>query len=73
MKEHTDWIKCLVVLPNVHLASGSEDATIKIWDTNTGKQIKTLEGHTYGINSLAVLPNGYLASGSEDTTIKIWC
>ena len=54
------------------MASGSEDNTIKIWNTDDGSVVRTLTGHNADIFSLAVLPNGNLASGSGDTTIKIW-
>ena len=57
---------------NGYLASGSYDNTIKIWDTNTGNEIRTLKAHTDYVRSLVVLNNGYLASGSYDNTIKIW-
>jgi WD40 repeat protein len=62
----------LAVLPDYTLASGSYDKTIKIWDTTSGKELKTLNGHTGSVNSLAVLPDNTLASGSDDRTIKIW-
>jgi WD40 repeat protein len=61
----------LAVLPNGYLASGFY-LEIKIWNTDTGSEIRTLTGHTDWVYSLAVLPNGYLASGSQDKTIKIW-
>ena len=48
------------------------DATINIWDTDTGKVIRTLEGHTKEVFCLAVLLSGRLASSSWDGTIKIW-
>jgi small GTP-binding protein len=55
------------------LASGSDDNTIKIWDVNNGKLIRSLEGHSSSVNSVAFSPDGKtLASGSDDNTIKIW-
>ncbi len=55
------------------LASGSSDATIKLWDTATRTEIATLEGHTGGANSVSFSPDGTtLASGSSDATIKLW-
>ena len=53
--------------------SCSYDKTIKIWDFDTGKLLKSLEGHEEEVCCVSFSPNGdYIASGSEDTTIKIW-
>lgn len=55
------------------LGSGSEDKTIKIWNLDTGKQIRTLSGHSDTVRSVTFSPNGQiLASGSGDKTIKLW-
>jgi len=55
------------------LASGSNDKTIKIWNTNKSTLIRSLDhGHTDWIRSIISLPNGTLASGSCDSQIVIW-
>jgi len=54
------------------LASGSDDRTIRLWDTKTGQSTKVLNGHTGSVRSLTVLQDGTLASGSEDKTIRLW-
>ncbi|MHA1342111.1 MAG: ADP-ribosylation factor-like protein, partial [Promethearchaeota archaeon] len=49
------------------------DNTIKIWDAESGKLLKTLEGHSSYVYSVSFSPDGTkLASGSDDHTIKIW-
>lgn len=55
------------------LASGSEDNTIKLWDSTTGTLQRTLSGHSDSIYSVAFSPDGQLlASGSGDNTIRLW-
>lgn len=55
------------------LASGSYDKTIKIWNIDSGKSIRTLRGHTHWVQSITFSSDGQtLVSGSLDKTIKIW-
>ncbi|MCJ1309711.1 WD domain protein [Agyrium rufum] len=55
------------------IASCSADATIRIWDTATGKTTNVLEGHLAGISTIAWSPDSRtLASGSDDKSIRLW-
>jgi WD40 repeat protein len=65
------------------LVSGSvEDGEIKVWDTETGQERRTLRGHTFQhkgqeyrqkVWCVAFSPDGNtVASGSADETIKLW-
>ncbi|MCC5666113.1 hypothetical protein LC653_19845 [Nostoc sp. CHAB 5784] len=55
------------------LASSSSDYTIKLWNLETGKEIRTLTGHDNDVKSVSFSPDGKtLASGSGDNTIKLW-
>lgn len=72
LEGHSEPVKCITVLPDGRIVSGSWDKTIKIWDPNSGKCTKTLKGHSEGIYSLVVLDNDKLVSASDDHTIRIW-
>lgn len=55
------------------LASGSQDATIKLWEVDSGRRLGTLLGHSHVVNSVAFRPDGkMLATGSSDKTTKLW-
>lgn len=47
--------------------------SIKIWDLQTGEEVRNLVGHTGVIRTTTFSPNGkILASGGNDTTLKLW-
>lgn len=68
--EHDNGVTCLQFDDNV-LATGSYDATVKIWDIETGRVIRTLRGHTLGIRALQ-FNDRVLVTGSLDGSVKIW-
>lgn len=52
---------------------GGANQTIKVWDIQTGRVIKTLSGHQDVVRWLILTRDGEtLISGSGDRTIKIW-
>lgn len=74
LKGHSNPARSVAFSPDgKRLASASEDCTIKIWNTGTGKEVLTLKGHSKAVVSVAFSPDGKrLASGSWDDTVKIW-
>lgn len=75
LEGHNQAVRSLAFSPDgTLLASGSDDFTIKLWETVQGKA-KTIMAshHTDSVSALAFHPQGnILASGSEDETIKLW-
>ncbi|MEG5115570.1 hypothetical protein QUB60_23060, partial [Microcoleus sp. A2-C5] len=71
---HTSFVNAVAIAPDGLTAiSASSDKTLKIWDTETGRELKTLTGHSSGVNAVAIVPDGKTAiSGSWDKTLKIW-
>jgi WD40 repeat protein/transcriptional regulator with XRE-family HTH domain len=55
------------------IASAGNDATIQIWNSETGEKIFTLIGHTGPAFGVVFSSDGqHLASSSVDRTVKIW-
>ena len=72
LEGHAFSVRALAVCAGGKLASGSDDQTIKIWDTATRQCERTLEGHGSLVFALAACAGGKLASGSRNGAIKIW-
>jgi WD40 repeat protein len=48
-------------------------SVISLWDVESGKAVKTLEGHQDFVRALAFSPEGgRLASASMDKSVKVW-
>jgi WD40 repeat protein len=71
---HTAQVNALKLINSTHLASGSDDKTIKIWDFTTLKCTSTLNTpNNETVLSLALLKNNFLASGCDGANkIFIW-
>jgi WD40 repeat protein/uncharacterized caspase-like protein len=79
-KGHSSLIQCLAYSPDGRwIASGSSDMTVMLWETQSGKMIRTFRGHNSPVTVVAFSPDGKLiASGGGNTvsggspSIKLW-
>jgi len=56
-----------------HLASGSCDHTVQVWDALTGTELFIYHGHCEWVKVLVWSPNGKrIASAGADGTVQIW-
>lgn len=70
---HTSLTSGLLLLEGNRLVSCNADATVRIWDLNTGKCVHTLIGrHVSAITGMAHIGYGLLATASDDGTAKLW-
>ncbi|KIK48070.1 hypothetical protein CY34DRAFT_798701 [Suillus luteus UH-Slu-Lm8-n1] len=75
LKGHTHSVLCLAwTTDGKILMSGSNDHSIRTWDTASWKQIRAvLDAHINGVFAIAISPNGrILASTSFDNTAQLW-
>ena len=71
---HSELLGGLAISPDGQFVStGSLDNTAKLWELESGKEIRSFIGHKRDVESVAFSPNSrFLLTGSVDGTAKLW-
>ena len=55
------------------VATGGWNGTVMLWDTTTGRVLRSFSGHSTPVRGLAFLPDGHrLAAGASDGQVILW-
>uniref|UniRef100_A0A672ZMK2 Katanin p80 WD40 repeat-containing subunit B1 n=1 Tax=Sphaeramia orbicularis TaxID=375764 RepID=A0A672ZMK2_9TELE len=71
---HKNPVECVQInTSEEQVVTGSQSGSIRVWDLEAAKILRTLMGHKANITSLGFHPFGdFIASSSMDTNIKLW-
>jgi WD40 repeat protein len=71
---HTNHIVALAFSPDgKQAASAAQDHSIRVWDVESGKELRVLEGHTDTVVGVAFAKGGLrLLSAGRDKTVRLW-
>ncbi len=71
---HKKGISAVAVTPDGRFAiSGSQDATLRLWDVASAECVRIYKGPEQNITAVAITPDGrFVVSGSEDKTLHLW-
>src|SRR5262249_37631910 len=64
----------LAFLPDgKRIVTSGKDGTVRLWDVETGKEIRQFTGHEGPVRCLALSPDGKrLLTGGQDKTLRLW-
>src|SRR6202011_3577899 len=68
-------VTAIAVLPDGRRALSGlwDDMTLRLWDLDSGAELRCFDGHGDQVAAIAVLPDGRRAlSGSWDKTLRLW-
>ncbi|MCI0610754.1 MAG: helix-turn-helix domain-containing protein, partial [Anaerolineae bacterium] len=71
---HTDAVLLVTFSPDgKYVLTSSVDKTARLWDAQTGHEVRRLMGHTDIVGYVAFSPDGkYVLTGSADKTARLW-
>ncbi len=77
LEAHNSMVHAVTISPDRKIFGSGSDKTIKLWELESGKQLRQLGGwfssHSGIVDALAFSYDGeIIASGSWDETIKLW-
>jgi WD40 repeat protein len=82
LKGHNEWVFCVAVSPDgrrVYSTSGGpdpwrdgSDCAVRVWDLDTGREIRKLEGHKGRVLGMSVSSDGRRVLTGGDTTVILW-
>jgi WD40 repeat protein len=70
---HSDSVWTVAVSADGRLAvSGSADRTVRVWDVERGRELRTMTGHSSAVTSVALADQAHLVvSGSYDGIVRV--
>jgi len=74
LRGHSDMVWSVAFSPDGNwVVSGSFDNSIRLWKSDSGKQLAVFSGHEDAIHCVTFSPDGRrVLSGSKDRTLRLW-
>jgi WD40 repeat protein len=73
LKGHEKLVNAVAFTPDSRdLLTGSNDGTVRIWDAESGREVRAYDWHIGRVHVVAVAPDGMRAAAGGDAAIVLW-
>ncbi len=73
LERHAGPVQGVAVTADGRIVTAGDDASVRVWDPESGRQLRLLMGHRDRVWAVAVSPDGSVAaSGSIDNDVRLW-
>lgn len=73
LKGHTKKVSCLTALPDDRVVSGSDDGTLRVWDTgNVARSLSGGGGYDSRTKFVSVPPSRFVSWSMESAALQVW-
>jgi WD40 repeat protein len=73
MEHHSGWVDYLAISHDGRIVGAPIGKVVRLWETETGRELRSLRGHADDVDSVALSEDGRVAvSGSKDKTVRVW-
>lgn len=70
---HNGRVNCVVFSPDGKLLlSGGEDCTVRLWNVETGREVRQFVGHSQPVTCIAFFDGMKAITSSRDGTLRLW-
>ena len=71
---HTSTLKAVAFSPDgKQLVTGGLDHSARLWDVETGRELRCFHGHMDSLTAVAFSPDGkQIITGSKDNSVRVW-
>ncbi|MFE3027993.1 NB-ARC domain-containing protein, partial [Nocardia tengchongensis] len=74
LQGHTERVTAVAISHDGrYIASGSNDKSVRVWETATGRPARTIDDHVGEVSAVALTADGdRIISGSFDGSVRVW-
>ena len=72
LEGHEGPVSAVAIVDHQHVISASTDTTLRLWNIDSGAEVRRFKGHCGEVFDFATLDPRHIVSASGDNTLRLW-